>query len=268
MCASSLYRRVAAALLENRPETKAEASLALWRDWQRGALEVNPDDDRPVALPRPGQPERPVLVQPKQLPRRSLHSAEGRAAMLHAICHIEFNAINLALDAVWRFREVPQAFITDWLEVAADEARHFALLSNLLRDRGFSYGDFPAHNGLWEMAVKTAHSLQARMGMVPRVLEARGLDVTPGIQARFRQVGDEAACAVLDVILREEVDHVRKGNRWFAWACERAGEAVEAAFARLLQQYYPRGLQGPFNCEARLHAGFGEGELRRLGCRL
>ncbi len=263
----NIYLALHQALLETNPESKCQQVLSLWAAFLQGRLSDEPAAP-PVALPSPGRPERPELVHPKHLPKRSLQSVQGRAAMLHAIAHIEFNAINLALDAAWRFREVPRDFMRDWLEVAADEARHFGLLQERLRALGHEYGDFPAHNGLWEMAVKTDHSLLARMGMVPRVLEARGLDVTPGIRQRFEAIGDHDSCAVLDVILREEVEHVAKGNRWFAWACEQAGKPVEQTFQELLTTYYPRGLSGPFNCEARLHAGFAEGELRRLGCKL
>ncbi len=261
----NVYLAMHQALLEEDPGQKCRQVLALWEAFQQGQLMEEPAAP-PEPLPHPGRPARPVLVHPRDLPKRSLQSVLGQAAMLHAIAHIEFNAINLALDAAWRFREVPRDFLRDWLEVAADEARHFGLLQERLRALGYEYGDFPAHNGLWEMAVKTSHSLLARMGMVPRVLEARGLDVTPGIRERFAAIGDHASCAVLDVILREEVEHVAKGNRWFAWACEQTGKPLEATFRELLETYYPRGLSGPFNCEARLHAGFAEGELRRLGC--
>ncbi len=259
------YPALHQALMEPDPVEKCRQVQALWQAFQRGQLVFTPEDP-PIPVPDPGRPARPELVHPRDLPKRSLRTVQGQAAMLHAIAHIEFNAINLALDAAWRFREVPGDFVRDWLEVAADEARHFGLLQQRLQALGHAYGDFPAHNGLWEMAVKTDHALLARMGMVPRVLEARGLDVTPGIRKRFAAIGDAASCEVLDVILREEVAHVAKGNRWFAWACEQAGKPVEQTFQELLEVYYPRGLSGPFNCEARLHAGFGEGELRRLGC--
>ncbi|MEJ2654165.1 MAG: ferritin-like domain-containing protein [Acidihalobacter sp.] len=149
------------------------------------------------------------------MPRRGLGTREGRAALVHAVAHIEFNAINLALDAVYRFRSLPRAYYDDWLRVADEEARHFMLLADRLTDFGMRYGDLPAHNGLWEMAVKTADDWLLRMALVPRVLEARGLDVTPGMIERLRQAGDMETVAALEVILREEVGHVAIGSRWF-----------------------------------------------------
>ncbi|HEX7770611.1 MAG TPA: ferritin-like domain-containing protein, partial [Dokdonella sp.] len=178
--------------------------------------------------------------------------------------HIEFNAINLAWDAVWRFRGMPHAFHADWVRVAADEARHFALLATRLEEAGHAYGDFDAHDGLWDMAVQTSGSCLARMALVPRVLEARGLDVTPGMIARLRSVGDEATAAILEVILAEEVAHVAAGSRWFAWCCEREGVEPQAEFRRLIERHMRGSLRGPFNVEARLEAGFSAAELRGL----
>ncbi|MGD9410059.1 MAG: ferritin-like domain-containing protein, partial [Thiohalocapsa sp.] len=171
----------------------------------------------------PGRPTRPELVAPRDLPKRGLDVPEGRAALVHAVAHIEFNAINLAWDAVQRFPAMPAAFALDWARVADDEARHFAMLRQRLRELGYDYGDFPAHDGLWQMAEATAGDALARMALVPRVLEARGLDVTPGMIARLERVGDEATAACLQVILREEVEHVAIGSRWFRWLCEQRG---------------------------------------------
>ena len=211
-----------------------------------------------------GRPTRPRLVSPRDLPRRGLGTAEGRAALIHAVAHIEFNAINLAWDAVYRFRGMPAEYYRDWIGVAVDEARHFALLSARLAELGHAYGDFDAHDGLWEMAVKTSDSCLARMALVPRVLEARGLDVTPGMIVRLRAVGDEATAAILDVILREEVAHVAAGSRWFAWCCAREGRDADAAFAQLLAAHARGSVKGPFNTAARLAAGFTVAELARL----
>jgi uncharacterized ferritin-like protein (DUF455 family) len=183
---------------------------------------------------------------------------------VHAVAHIEFNAINLAWDAVYRFRGMPDAYYRDWASCAHDEARHFAMLSTRLAELGHAYGDFDAHNGLWEMAEKTAHRDTARMALVPRVLEARGLDVTPGMIDRLRGVGDERTIAILDVILREEVAHVAAGTRWFRWCCERDGLEPREAFLDLLRDYMGRNLRGPFNREARIQAGFDEAELDQL----
>ncbi|HKE47768.1 MAG TPA: ferritin-like domain-containing protein [Rhodanobacteraceae bacterium] len=212
-----------------------------------------------------GRPARPRLVAPRELPSRGLASVEGRAALVHAVAHIEFNAINLAWDAVARFRGLPDAYYRDWVGVAVDEARHFELLAARLAELGCAYGDFDAHDGLWDMAVRTADACLARMALVPRVLEARGLDVTPGMIARLRGAGDAATVAILEAILREEVAHVAAGSRWFAWCCEREGLDPQATFEHLLRQHLRGGLRGPFNEEARLRAGFSAAELARLG---
>ena len=220
----------------------------------------------PVPLPigPPGRPERPRLVSSRDLAQRGLGTAEGRAALVHAIAHIEFNAIDLAWDAVYRFRGMPDDYYRDWASVAHDESRHFTMLSARLAQLGHAYGDFDAHNGLWEMATKTAESCLARMAMVPRVLEARGLDVTPGMIARLRSVGDDATADILEIILCEEVPHVAAGTRWFRFCCEREARDPEATFAELLREYVPTGLRGPFNLDARRAAGFAESELAGL----
>ena len=225
-------------------------------------LPAAPPPPEPIAMP--GRPPRPRLVHPRELPRRGLGSAEGRAAFIHAIAHIELNAIDLAWDAVYRFRGLPQAFYADWVSVADDESRHFQLLCTRLRAHGHDYGDFDAHNGLWEMCEKTAHDGLARMALVPRVLEARGLDVTPGMIAKLRALGDDSTADVLEIILREEVAHVAAGTRWYRWYCERAGVEPRPRFRELLREYAGGYLHGPFNIEARLLAGFDEDELISL----
>ncbi len=212
----------------------------------------------------PGGPERPHLVAPRQLAQRGLGSHEGRAALVHAVAHIEFNAINLAWDAVYRFRGMPSEYYRDWAQVAADEARHFSLLNARLAELGFAYGDFDAHDGLWDMAMRTADSCLERMAMVPRVLEARGLDVTPWMIERLRRVGDHATVAILEIILFEEVAHVAAGSRWFAWCCDREGVDAQTTFHRLLQSHMHGSLRGPFNVDARLRAGFSPEELAHL----
>jgi uncharacterized ferritin-like protein (DUF455 family) len=223
-------------------------------------------EDAPQAHPigMPGRPPRPNLVHPRELPRRGLGSQEGRAAFIHAIAHIELNAIDLAWDAVYRFRGLPAAFYADWVGVAHDESRHFVLLRDRLRELGFDYGDFDAHNGLWEMTEKTAHDGLARMALVPRVLEARGLDVTPSMIVKLRTLGDDATADILEIILREEIAHVAAGSRWFRWYCERAGVEPRVRFRELLKEYAGGYLHGPFNIEARLAAGFDEDELAAL----
>lgn len=216
------------------------------------------DATEAVAVP-PGRPAQPRLVHPREVPQRGLGTVAGRAALAHAVAHIEFNAINLALDACWRFRGLPPAYYADWLSVAQDEARHFLLLRARLQALGHDYGDFPAHNGLWEAAEKTAHDVLVRMALVPRVLEARGLDVTPGIMQRLREVGDLQTVAVLQVILDEEVRHVRIGTQWFAHLCAARGLAPVATFRHLLAEYHMQ-LRPPFNAEARRAAGFADEE--------
>jgi uncharacterized ferritin-like protein (DUF455 family) len=212
----------------------------------------------------PGRPDKPKLVLPRDTPQRGLGSVDGRAAFLHAIAHIEFNAINLAWDAVLRFRAMPEQFYLDWVSVAEDEARHFSLLSARLHELGHSYGDFDAHNGLWEMAEKTADSCLARMALVPRVLEARGLDVSPGMIARLRGLGDIASAEILELILREEVRHVAIGSRWFAWCCEREGRDPESTFIDLVRGLVKGAVRGPFNRPARRLAGFADSEMDKL----
>jgi uncharacterized ferritin-like protein (DUF455 family) len=246
------------------PEHKVDLTRRAFAAFTAGKVGLEGGDGVPGAIGTPGRPERPRLVSPRAVPQRGLGTDEGRAALVHAVAHIEFNAINLAWDAVYRFRGMPDDYYRDWVSVANDEARHFTMLSARLAQLGHAYGDFDAHNGLWEMAIKTAHACLARMALVPRVLEARGLDVTPGMIARLRSVGDDATAGILEVILREEVPHVAAGTRWFRWCCEREGRDADRAFDELLREYVPGGLKGPFNLDARRAAGFGEAELDGL----
>ena len=246
------------------PQRKCELTAQTFAALRDGALVV-PDSGAPaIAIETPGRPERPKRVPPRDVPQRGLGSVEGRAALVHAVAHIEFNAINLAWDAVLRFAGMPQDYYQDWAGVAADEARHFGMLAQRLRELGHVYGDFDAHNGLWEMAVKTSDSCLARMALVPRVLEARGLDVTPGMIARLRSVGDDTTADILEIILREEVAHVAAGSRWFRFCCEREGLDPVATFRNLLRERLAGGLRGPFNLDARRAAGFGADELEWL----
>jgi uncharacterized ferritin-like protein (DUF455 family) len=246
------------------PAEKAALARHHAAAFARGDLCIPEDAPPPEPIRMPGRPSRPRLVHPRELPRRGLGSDEGRAAFLHAIAHIELNAIDLAWDAVYRFRGLPADFYRDWVQVADDEARHFVMLRERLREFGRDYGDFDAHNGLWEMTEKTAHDGLARMALVPRVLEARGLDVTPGMIAKLRGMGDMRTVEILETILREEVAHVAAGSRWYRWYCERAGIEPRARFRELLHEYAGGYLHGPFNVEARLLAGFDEDELAAL----
>jgi uncharacterized ferritin-like protein (DUF455 family) len=215
--------------------------------------------------PLPGRMARPPLVAPAAVKPRSPFTPKGRAALLHAVAHIELNAINLALDAVWRFAGMPQAYYRDWLRVASEEALHFGLLAEHLGTLGCSYGDFPAHDGLWAMTERTAHDIVARMALVPRTLEARGLDATPPMQARLRKAGDLRAVEILDVILRDEVGHVAIGNRWYRWLCSRDGLEPVAHYAVLAARHGAPVPRPPFNTTARLAAGFTAQEIEALG---
>jgi uncharacterized ferritin-like protein (DUF455 family) len=251
-------------LRERDPAAKAAATRALQARVAAGTAFCEPARaiDEPPGLP--GRPERPELVEPRKLGRRSMQSDEGRAVLLHALAHIEFNAINLALDAIWRFGGMPVAFYTDWLKVAAEEAHHFSLLGARLAEFGHTYGDFPAHDGLWDMCDRTRGDVLARMALVPRTLEARGLDASPPIRARLQQAGDHASAAILDIILRDEIGHVLIGNRWFRYLCEQSQLDPHATYRHLAEQYHAPKLRGPFNFEARRDAGFDEAELAAL----
>lgn len=258
-----LFRSAADAFALADPLQKCTAVEALWLRVE--AHDITWDRQTPVPpVSQPGRPDLPRLVAPGQVPRRRLGSAEGRAALLHAIAHIEFNAINLALDAACRFRDLPDDYNLEWISVAADEARHFRLLDERLSETGHAYGDFPAHNGLWEMAEKTALSCLERMALVPRVLEARGLDVTPGMIRRLTNVGDHKSVDILEIILSEEVRHVEIGSRWFRYCCEKENVEPESTFLELLQSHFTGALRGPFNLDARLKAGFSNAEMEAI----
>lgn len=213
----------------------------------------------------PGRPSEPLLVPPSEVRQRSVQTPEGRAALVHALVHIEFNAINLALDAVWRYPGLPDQFYLDWLKVAREEAHHFALLNDHLQSLGYRYGSFPAHDGLWHMAEKTRDDLLARLALVPRTLEARGLDASPLIRHKLASAGDKTGAGILDIILRDEIGHVAIGNHWYRWSCRQRGLDPVATYAELASRYAAPRLKGPFNLEARRAAGFSEEELTALG---
>ena len=260
----SLHAAAHACLRAAASDGKIELTFATAGAFGRGELAMVDDAPPPEPIAMPGRPARPRLVHPRELSKRGLGSPQGRAAFIHSIAHIELNAIDLAWDAVYRFRGMPAAYYADWVGVASDEARHFQLLRTRLLDFGHDYGDFDAHNGLWEMAEKTAHDGLARMALVPRVLEARGLDVTPGMIEKLRALGDETTAGILELILREEIAHVAAGSRWFRWHCERAGVEPGARFRALLDEYAHGSLRGPFNHAARLAAGFDADEIEML----
>ena len=258
-----LRRRALQLLSLREPAAKAQAV----RDWAAALTPVSALDHRavleePAGLP--GWPERPPLVPPSELPQRSAFDAGGRAALLHAVAHIEYNAIALALDAVWRFPGLPPAYYFDWARVAGEEALHFSLLRQHLASLGHEYGDFAAHDGLWTMAERTRSDPLARMALVPRMLEARGLDVTPAMRAKFAKAGDTRAADILDVILRDEIGHVAIGNRWYRWLCERDGLDPLQAHVELARTHRAPKPKPPFNLEARRAAGFDAQELAAL----
>ncbi|XXQ69139.1 ferritin-like domain-containing protein [Neisseriaceae bacterium B1] len=259
----NIFTLLEAALRETDAANKADLTQTIWAKQLSGSLNLD-------VLPREhdiqiaGRPTRPQLVSHEAVQARKLSSKEGYAAMLHAICHIEFNAINLALDAAWRFRSMPQQFTLDWLKVAQEEAQHFLLMRACLQQYSYDYGDFPAHGNLWDMAYKTAFDPLLRMALVPRVLEARGLDVTPAIRAKVAQKGDEQTCAALDVIYRDEVGHVKIGNFWYQYLCEQRGLEPIALFRQLIQRFDMFIFRGYVNKEARERAGFSAFELELL----
>ena len=213
---------------------------------------------------QPGRPDRPELVDPLSLSSRSVHTPEGVAALIHAVAHIEFNAINLALDAIWRFADMPPSFYTDWLKVAQEEAIHFTLLNEHLQSLGFTYGDFAAHDGLWEMAYRTADDVLARMALVPRTLEARGLDACPAVRHKLSSAGDRVGASIIDRILKDEIGHVAIGNHWYRWLCDTRNVDPIHTYRTLSKMYRAPKLKAPFNIEARRAAGFDQQELDDL----
>lgn len=259
----SVYPLIEAALRETDPQQKCSLTDAAYFALTNGQAQAL-DDSFPADIASAGRPNRPQLVPHSEVDKRKLSTPEGYAAMLHAICHIEFNAINLALDAAWRFRSLPEQFTADWLKVAHEEAVHFNLMRARLIEYGYDYGSFPAHGNLWDMAEKTAFDPLLRMALVPRVLEARGLDVTPGIRAKVSQRGDEQTCAALDIIYRDEVGHVQIGNFWYAHLCHQRGLEPVSLFRNLLRRYDLFVFRGYVNVEARERAGFSKFELDML----
>lgn len=264
-------------LTEPDPTAKVAGVQRTWETLAAHATAIPLDTTAtltaPEQRPLPGRPARPQLVPPGAVPTRSPFTPDGHAALAHALAHIEFNAINLALDAVWRFAGMPAAYYHDWWRVAAEEAHHFELLRTHLRGLPhpsggqWDYGDFEAHDGLWTMCERTASDIVARMALVPRTLEARGLDATPLIQARLRRVGTPhalALCAILDVILRDEVGHVAVGNRWYGWLCQQRGLDPLAHYRQLVRQHRAPQPKPPLNTAARQQAGFSAAELAYL----
>ncbi|PUE60447.1 hypothetical protein B9Z44_13235 [Limnohabitans curvus] len=263
----SLRRLALTALCICDPLEKVQAVQLLWATQKDAMLSPNEQLHQETHQTLPGRPALPRLIPAKHVPTRTPFTPEGLAALLHAVCHIEFNAINLALDAVWRFPHMPEPYYTDWLRVAYEESQHFEMLHTHLQSLGHRYGDFDAHDGMWHMCQKTADDVLARMALVPRTLEARGLDATPLIQAKLRKANTVNALRTadfLDIILREEVGHVAIGNHWYRWLCEQRGLDPVAHYRELTRHYEAPKLRPPFNTEARQRAGFTEAELDYL----
>ena len=241
-------------LLAAEPAAKVKAARAVMRAWRNGALAHAFDATMPD---KPARPERPLLLPPTRMPKRGKAGSErSRIALLHALAHIEFSAIDLAFDMAGRFGAgLPRAFVDDWLSVGADEALHFALLDRRLRALGSFYGALPAHDGLWEAAAETSHDAGARLAVVPMVLEARGLDVTPATLAAFERAGDARSAAILGRIYRDEIRHVGVGTAWFKQVCDSRGVAAAPEWQRLIRAHFRGIVKPPFNDSARGEAG-------------
>jgi uncharacterized ferritin-like protein (DUF455 family) len=246
-------------LLAQNAVQKAALTLALQADLPLNCQVVIAD---PGGIP--GRPLKPELVSHTSLKAKPLNTTEGRALLLHAIAHIELNAIDLALDVVWRFDSMPEDFYRDWVRIAKEEAKHFLLIQKHLLGMGYDYGHFPAHNSLWEMAERTRGDILARIGLVPRTMEARGLDASPAVKNKLISAGDHAAGRIMDIILEEEIGHVAAGNRWYRYVCETRGVDPIQTYRQLIQQYDAPKLKSPYNLEARRLAGFDEEELNYL----
>ncbi len=264
---NNLYQQAQHCLLLSDPDEKMALTMELFAAWKNNSLEWS-EGEAPNLNIDPGRPIRPTLISPAEVPKRGFGSETRRAALIHALTHIELTAVDLAWDTVYRYRDLPKEYYDDWINTAADETRHFLALRERLRTMGFDYGDFPAHNRLWQHAVDTADDLMDRMAIVHRVMEARALDVVPHTLERFRSIGDAETAAVLTEVANDETAHVGAGTRWFHFRCREEGVDPEHKFFQLVMKYighYPR---GPFNHDARRKAGFSENEMTLLeaGC--
>lgn len=254
-----------AALMESDPQRKCLLVAKISNTQQQQPF------DRPSFPPSsihdvttPGRPKSPELVAPKFVKKRGISTQLGRNYLMHALAHIEFNAINLALDAIYRFSDQPDDFYLDWLNVAADEARHFSLVCDYLKTHNTAYGDFPAHDGLWDMCRRTANDIVDRMALVPRVLEARGLDVSPALIEKLKHQQDHAAVEVVNTIYHDEIEHVRIGSKWFNYHCEKRQLDPQKTFLNCIEKHLHGDLRGPFNLEARHAAGFSANEMENI----
>lgn len=267
---SNLFAEALFCLQLKQPQDKIKAVRELNEKWLTDIYDVMISDVHVADSKRidtPGRPDKPSLVNPREVPKRGFNSAPARLKLIHAITHIEFNAINLALDAVYRFRRMPKQYYTDWLNIAVEEALHFSLLEQYLHSKGSFYGAYDSHNGLWEMAVKTGHDVLARMALVPRVLEARGLDVTPGMIKKFKSIGETEMVDILNIIQHDEIGHVERGNFWFNELCQQRSLSPTETFHQLLDEYMEDSLFDSLNEQARIAAGFSREELIKLAAR-
>lgn len=253
-------------LLQKDPGKKISLVNALYQRLNNDELDLS--SKTPVLqITIPGRPDKPELVNPSDVPRRGFNSKIARVRLVHAIAHIEFNAINLALDVVYRFQDMPRQFYIDWMQVAAEEAKHFSLLERYLKNSESYYGAYAAHNGLWEMALKTHHDVMIRLALVPRVLEARGLDVTPGMINRLKKADDIDLVSILEIIHKEEIGHVRIGSIWFSYVCKQRDLDSESTFSDILDEYMTNASFGPFDFPSREKAGFTKQEMQNLVAR-
>ncbi|WP_237264034.1 ferritin-like domain-containing protein [Thiomicrorhabdus immobilis] len=259
----NLFESVFQCLMEKDLNRKVRQLSQLQEDWSNDLFDFTPTETV-VRVKDAGRPEKPDLVPPKDLPRRRLGSKEGHASLMHSIAHIEFNAVNLALDAIYRFQEMPYEFYRDWLGVAGEEAYHFQMVREHLNSLGYEYGDMAAHDGLWMTTYETDHDPLIRMALVPRTLEARGLDVTPPMISKLRSIGDKRGVEILKILLRDEIGHVEVGTRWFRYLCEQRALDPFEAFQQIIRDYFHGDLRGPFNFDARQQAGFSDEEIQWL----
>ena len=264
----NLYQEAQKCFLITDPDEKLEQSLAVASAWEAGNLEWQDHDtsieETIIQYQQPGHLDKPEIVPVNKVKNRGFKSAQQRASLIHALAHIELTAVNLSWDSVYRYRDLPKEYYDDWVQTAKEEVQHFYLLRTGLRELGFDYGDFPAHNELWQMAVTTANDLMARMAIVHRVLEARALDVVPISVEKFRSIGDQEMAKSLEIIANDEVGHVNSGSRWFRYCCAQQQVDPESTFFKLLKKYLNSTPRGPFNQEARIKAGFSLDEMKEL----
>lgn len=256
----NLFEAVYRCLMEKDLNTKVTLLSQLQEDWSNDEFDFNPTETI-EKVPDAGRPDKPTLVPPKDLARRRLGSKEGHASLMHSIVHIEFNAVNLALDAIYRFQDMPYEYYRDWLGVAGEEAYHFQMVREHLNSLGYEYGDMTAHDGLWMTTYETDHDPLVRMALVPRTLEARGLDVTPPMINKLRSIGDKRGVEILKILLHDEIGHVEVGTRWFRYLCKQRDLNPFEAFQDIIKNYFHGDLRGPFNFEARKQAGFSDEEI-------